>query len=318
MNLRRLLFLFSCLISIYISGATFGQQFLDHKLSLLGIETDYPLTWIYTDASSIKPLSNNCPIGDFNHTKFVRMGVTADTRVDGKEFHLMKDCGVQVNMIAGDLWYDDSASDWFTAIEKLGFTKNNTEIARGNHDSDGKAINNWLGNNRTFEEKIGGFANHKIAVFDVDANTKFDCSSPQYRILESQIANSEAWYKLVLVHQPFATAKSEHEPNGQFNCYHSMFKANNVDMVLQGHNHNTQIFRIDGIEYTVGAPGTHDTGSSLYQLEDNKFDGHELLYGNDKDNGVTFLDIQIDNRSKHLINANVVSLDKEILYNFTN
>jgi hypothetical protein len=66
--------------------------------------------------------------------------------------------------------------------------------------------------------------------FDVDANTKFDCSSPQYRILQSQIENSEAWYKFVLVHQPFVTAKSEHDPNGQFDCYHAMFKANGVDM----------------------------------------------------------------------------------------
>jgi len=317
--LGSLFFPICCLILLCISGATFGQEFLDYMLKLSGIEMDYPVTWIYTDASSnVTTASINCPIGDFNYSKFVRAGVTADTKVNGEEFHLMKDCGSQINLIAGDLWYSDSKDAWFNAIEKLGFNKTNTEIARGNHDSDGKAIRDWLANNNTYGEKIGGFADSKIAVFDVDANTKFDCSSPQYRVLQSQIEKSEAWYKFVLVHQPFVTSKSEHEPNGQFDCYHAMFKANGVDMVLQGHNHNTQIFRIDDIEYTVGAPGTHDTGSSLYKLEDTEFNGHELLYGNDKDNGVIFLDIQIDNRSKDFIKAIVVSLDNKVLYNFTN
>jgi predicted phosphodiesterase len=337
-----------CLLLTCVSAGTFNQEFLSRNLGPFGIQLDDPASWIYANASSdvgaptttssngtclngqyaknggcvsdpLYPVpSNHCAIGDFNHSKFVRAGVTADTRVDGEEFHLMKDCGAQIYLIAGDLWYSDSKDAWFNAIEKLGFNKNNTEIARGNHDSDGKAISKWLFNNRTYGEKIGGFVDSKIAVFNVDANTKFDCFSPQYRILESQIGNSDAWYKFILVHQPFVTVKSEHEPNGQFNCYHAMFKANGVDMVLQGHNHNTQIFRIDGVEYTVGAPGTHDTGNSLYKLDDTSFDGHELLYGNDKDNGVTFLDIQIDDLSKHLIKANIVSLDNKVLYNFTN
>ena len=263
------------------------------------------------------PQPTSCPIGDFNHTKFVRVGVTADTKVAGKEFTLIHNCGVQINLVAGDLWYTGTSNAWFAAVEKLGWTKGNTDIAVGNHDGDGSAIKNWLGFTSTWNQ--WNTPDGKVDVFAINANTDFKCGSTQFNKIKGWIEGSDAWYKLVIVHQPFVTGKSTHANNGQFSCYNPLFKANGVDVVAQGHNHNNQLFVIDNIFYTVGGVGTHDSSGSLYKITSpSDGQGHTAIFTNDKDNAILFLDMQIDVPTAHKIIGNFVGLNGQILNSFQN
>ncbi len=257
------------------------------------------------------PTPASCIIGKVPDG-FMRVGVTADTKTGGKEFQLMKDCGSQVNLVAGDLWYTSSCSVWLSAVQKLGWTKDNSDLVRGNHDDDPNCISNFNGLSQTYGVKTFG----PLAVFNIDANIKFDCSSPQATTLKTVMEQNKSPYKIAMVHQPFVTGKTTHSNNGQFNCYQSIFKTNNIQAVLQGHNHDNQLFNIDGIIYTVGGVGTHDTGSGLYKITSpSDGQGHTALFTNDKDNAVLFLDLST---TGHNIKGNFVSLTNKVLYTFNN
>ena len=250
----------------------------------------------------------NCVLGA-PASGVLRVGVTADTRNGGPEFKLAADCQSDVLMVAGDLWYGDSSSGWFSAIEDLGFTAANTQIACGNHDSC-STINKWLGTTKNWNAKT--FGDGKVLTVTVDANGNFGCSSTQAQEIK-QLLDSPILHKLVVVHQPFATVKSDHGPNGQFSCFQPVFKDNGVDIVLQGHNHNYQHIQIDGVIYTVGAPGTHDKGNSLYGCDSTTFNGQPMKCI--RKNGVLFLDIQLDGEA---ISGKAVGLDNKVFDSFVN
>ena len=240
--------------------------------------------------------------------------MTGDTKTNGKEFQVIHDCHVDVNIVPGDLWYTSTCNEWLSAVEKLGWTKNNTDLGVGNHDSDGACIRNWMGQTSTYHQI---FFTDKLAVTTLNGNTDLKCTSAQYQALKPKIESSDAMYNLVQVHQPFLTVKNNHHgPNGEFSCWHALFKANGIDMVLQAHVHNYQRFLVDGIEYTVGPPGTHDTGSGLYTL-DSKTDqlGHDCLKCL-RDNGVMLLDLQIADPHVHQIIGNTINLKGQILDHF--
>ena len=253
------------------------------------------------------PSPSDCVIGA-PASSVLRVGVTADTKNNGAEFRLAQNCGTELLLVAGDLWYDDSSSGWFSAVQARGFTPANTNIACGNHDSC-STINDWLGTSTNWNTR--NYENGKVQVVTVDAKESgFNCDSTQFDTVKDWLSSSNSPHKLVVVHEPFATVKSDHGPNGGFACWHSMFKDTGVDLVLQGHNHNYQQISIDGIVYTVGAPGTHDTGSSLYPCDSTTFNGQSMKCV--KKNGVLFLDIA-DN-----IVGKAVDLDNKVFDSFVN
>jgi hypothetical protein len=152
-------------------------------------------------------------------------------------------------VIPGDLEYTNGKAVLST-LESHGFTRENTDIVVGNHDTKND-VQMWLGNNRTFGEVKFNFAGDKLALFNIDANIRFDCSSPQFEILKSQIESSKVYFRIAVVHQPFVTVKSDHPPNGQFDCYDPLFRTGKIDAVLQAHNHNY----LDSIRLQIWALG---------------------------------------------------------------
>ena len=243
------------------------------------------------------------PAATFNKLKTLRIGVVGD--IDSNEgfttqLEIANHYNVQVLIIPGDFEYTNGQKV-LSDLQSHGFTKENTDIVVGNHDS-GKEVKMWLNNNRTFGQVKFDFSGNKLALFNIDANTKFDCSSPQFEILKSQIELSKAWYKFAVVHQPFVTVKSVHTPNGQFNCYDPLFRAGGIDGVLQAHNHNYQRFNILGLMYGVFGTGTHNTGSSMYPLESDNWEGNNCLKCITGKNGITIIDLHFDNKnSKHFV-----------------
>ncbi len=263
----------------------------------------------------LQPPTVNGPPLTVNASKTFRVAVFGD--VDSNpglttQLDLMNKYHVQTLLLAGDFEYTNGKAV-LDDLTKHGFSKNNSDIVVGNHDS-GSNVNSWLGTNRTF--RTHDFAQCNLAVFNIDANTNFDCSSPQFLIIKSNIEQSRAQYKFALVHQPFVTVKSKHPDNGQFNCYNPMFKANNVSAVLQAHNHNYQKEIVSNVLYGVYGTGTHDDGSKMYPC-DSKTDQNGVpalcITG---ENGMTILDLQMGNASSRHVDGWFVNNAEKVIDKF--
>jgi len=271
-------------------------------------------------------VDENCPVEapldvtpsvNFNTSRTLRLAVVGDIDSNSgltSQLNLANQYNVQALIIPGDYAYS-SGSKVLSDFKSHGFTKDNTDIAVGNHDSGGE-VKAWLNNNRTFGEVDFAFTGGRLALFNIDANTKFDCSSPQFEIVKFKIESSNARYKFAVVHQPFVTVKSTHSPNGQFGCYDPVFRLSGIDGVLQAHNHNYQRFDIDGLLYGVFGTGTHDTGSSMYPLKSEDWNGNTCIKCITGENGITIIDLQIDNKySKHL-DGWFINMDNKVLDHF--
>ena len=267
------------------------------------------------------PISDSSSVGipatDFNKSKTLRIAVVGDVDSNQgltKQLELANQYNVQLLVIPGDFEYTNG-NDVLSNLQSHGFTKENTDIVVGNHDSGGD-VQSWLGSKKTFGEVTFGFSGDKLALFNIDANINFDCSSPQFQMLKSQIQSSKALYKFAVVHEPFVTVKSHHPDNGQFNCYDPTFRATGIDEVLQAHNHNYQRFNINGLMYGVFGTGTHDTGSSMYPLNSNDWNGNDCLKCITGKNGITILDLHFNDKyPKHFVGW-FIGMNREILDSF--
>ena len=267
--------------------------------------------------SAIESSSVGLPAANFKMSKTLRIAVIGD--VDSNqglttELEIANHYNVQALILTGDFEYSNGKKV-LSDLQSHGFTKENTDIVVGNHDSQ-QDVKAWLNEKQTFGQNSFAFASDKLALFNIDANTKFDCSSPQFEVLKSQIESSTALYKFAVVHEPFVTVKSEHPENGQFNCYDPMFRAGGIDGVLQAHNHNYQRFNINGLMYGVFGTGTHDTGSSMYPLNSNDWNGNNCLKCITGKNGITIIDLHLYNDNSKNFVGWFMGMKHEILDSF--
>lgn len=270
-----------------------------------------PIARAFTTGTSV-----GIPAATFNKLKTLRIGVVGD--IDSNkgfttQLEIANHYNVQVLIIPGDFEYTNGQKV-LSNLESHGFTRENTDIVVGNHDS-GKDVKRWLGNNRTFGQVKFDFSGNKLVLFNIDANTKFDCSSPQFEILKSQMELTKAWYKFAVVHQPFVTVKSVHPPNGEFNCYDPLFRTAGIDGVLQAHNHNYQRFNVHGMMYGVFGTGTHNTGSGMYPLNSDTWKGNNCLKCITGKNGITIIDLHFENTPKHYVGW-FIGMRNEVLDGF--
>ena len=293
--------------------------FVVYFSSVISINTQFK----FIEPILASPVNNTSSIGipstNFNSTKTLRLAVVGDLDFNQgltTELDIAKHYDTQVLIIPGDLEYSNGNAV-LSELESHGFTRENTDIVVGNHDS-GKDVMIWLGRNQTFGEVKFDFLNNKLALFNIDSNTNFDCSTPQFETLKSQIESSNARYKFVVVHHPFVTVKSDHPPNGEFDCYHPLFRTGGIDGVLQAHNHNYQRFEIDGLMYGVFGTGTHDMGSSMYPLQSTNWEGNDCLQCITGKNGITIIDLDISNNNTEHFVGWFIGMENEILDKFQN
>ena len=261
---------------------------------------------------SLSPVGT--PATNFNMSKTLRMAVIGD--VDSNQglttqLEIANHYNVQALILPGDFEYSNG-NKVLSDLKSHGFTKGNTDIVVGNHDS-GQDVKTWLNEKQTFGQVEFAFAPDRLALFNIDANTKFDCSSPQFEDLKSQIESSKALYKFAVIHEPFVTVESEHPENGQFNCYDPVFRAAGIDGVLQAHNHNYQRFNINGLMYGVFGTGTHDTGSSMYPLNSNDWNGNNCLKCITGKNGITIIDLHFNNNNSKDFVGWFIGMKHEVL-----
>jgi predicted phosphodiesterase len=264
--------------------------------------------------STVESSSVGVPATNFNISKTIRIAVVGD--VDSNqglttELEIANHYNVQALILAGDFEYSNG-NKVLSDLQSHGFTKANTDIVVGNHDSE-QDVEAWLNEKVTFGQVNFAFAADRLALFNIDANSRFDCSSPQFEDLKSQIESSKVLYKFVVIHQPFVTVKSKHPDNGQFSCYDPVFRAGGIDGVLQAHNHNYQRFNINGLMYGVFGTGTHDTGSRMYPLDSNTWEGNNCLKCITGKNGITIIDLHFDNKNpKHFVGW-FIDINREVL-----
>jgi len=267
--------------------------------------------------SAVESSSVGLPATSFKMSKTLRIAVIGD--VDSNqglttELEIANYYKVQALILTGDFEYSNGKKV-LSDLQSHGFTRENTDIVLGNHDSQ-QDVKAWLNEKQTFGQNSFAFASDKLALFNIDANTRFDCSSPQFEVLKSQIESSKALYKFAVVHEPFVTVKSEHPENGQFKCYDPMFRAGGIDGVLQAHNHNYQRFNINGLMYGVFGTGTHDTGSSMYPLNSNDWNGNNCLKCITGKNGITIIDLHLYNDNSKNFVGWFMGMKHEILDSF--
>jgi hypothetical protein len=249
-------------------------------------------------------------------TTTLRVAVFADVDSNSgltTQLDLMNKYQVQALILSGDFNYN-SGKVVLDNLVSHGFTKTNTALANGNHDSC-NMVSVWLGTNICYGDQQ---LTDKLMVETIDANSQFDCSGTQFKTVKSDIESSNSLYKLVNIHQPFVTVKNNHHgPNGMFDCYNTVFQANGIDLVSQGHVHNYQKEIVGNVLYGVYGTGTHDSGNGMYSC-DAKVDQNGVpalcITGT---NGFTILDFKIDSNQKQ-INGYFVSNSDKIIDKFVN
>jgi 2',3'-cyclic-nucleotide 2'-phosphodiesterase (5'-nucleotidase family) len=91
--------------------------------------------------------------------------------------------------------------------------------------------------------------------------------SSQYRFVKESLENSAARVKIVASHAPFKACQCQgHQPlRGVYQVYNPLFQDTGVDLVLSGHNHNYQRYKVDNVTYLTNGLG----GKSFYAVPEN-------------------------------------------------
>jgi predicted phosphodiesterase len=259
----------------------------------------------------IPPTTGSIPAA--NTSKFFRMASIADIDDNSgldTQAKIAKKYGAQIIAVHGDLDYN-SISNVFNRLAQQGYTADKLFVSDGNHDNCSD-IQQYLGVNSCVYSKT--YSNGKVLIQGMKGSeSSMPCNDGQYNDVKTAISTNRQ-YEVISIHQPFVTVKSDHPPNGGFNCYNPLFKSSGVDAVLQGHNHNYQSAIIDNIIYGLHGTGTHDTGSAMYDCDSSTFGNFNVkcITGT---NGITIIDFQIDGQTK--INGYFVSNADKLVHTFT-
>ena len=152
--------------------------------------------------------------------------------------------GVDLTLGLGDYAYSSGSSAvhaWWD--NQMAPVHERFKGALGNHDTQDQSTYAQL-----FGQSNGWFYSFdKQGVHFVAMNTEeaFGPGSSQYKFidqdLQSAASRSDVKWIIVYFHQPMYTSPSHHAPLSALrNAYHPLFDKYDVDLVLQGHNHNYQ------------------------------------------------------------------------------
>jgi hypothetical protein len=126
--------------------------------------------------------SDDKPSVNFDTSKTLRFAVVGDVDSNSgltTELDIANQYNVQALILTGDFEYTNG-NKVLSDLESHGFTKANADIVVGNHDSE-QDVKAWLNEERTFGQVNFAFSGDRLALFNIDANTKFDCSSPSLK-----------------------------------------------------------------------------------------------------------------------------------------
>jgi len=144
------------------------------------------------------------------------------------------------------------------------------------------------------------FGNGLVETFMLNSN-KLPNDDPQQIIwLEQSLGESQAVWKIVVMHHPVYTTAIDHPSNpNMIKKLEPIFRQYGVSIVLQGHNHiYERLMPINGITYiTAGSGGKIDRGNL-------KPDAMQRIAGNDDTEA--FLMLEFDENICHLTAYNII------------
>jgi hypothetical protein len=188
---------------------------------------------------------------DFNFATVGDWGCTEDTE-DTLDNIVESDPELVLGL--GDYSYQTSANCWLEIIEPI---NDIMKIAIGNHEyiiysptygNDSYRLPSLLTEYmRHFglTEQYYSFDYQNVHFLVMSSEDSFSEDSEQYDFvkddLERASTNSSVKWIVTYFHNPVYSSPNQHVPNVSFrDIYHPIFDQYNVDLVLQGHNHNYQ------------------------------------------------------------------------------
>ena len=208
---------------------------------LAQVEDDSPIT---AATPSINSNFNFAAVGDTNCNSNTE-DVVADIQAKAPEIVL----GL------GDYIYnDDSADCWLEIVEPI---DNIMKIAIGNHETG--AILTELMEHYGLTDQYYSFDYQNVHFTVMSDYVPDEIGSEQYRFVQNDLAKAAAdpnidWIVVPHHSQKYASTKNYDIPEEREwnNIYHPLFEQYNVDLVLQGHQHNYQ--RTYPIQYNSDTP----------------------------------------------------------------
>ena len=152
--------------------------------------------------------------------------------------------GVDLTLGLGDYAYSTGSAavqDWWD--NQMAPVQERFKGALGNHDTQDQSVYSQLfGQSDSWFYSFDKQGVHFVAMNSEEA---FGPGSSQYKFinqdLQSASGRSDVNWIIVYLHQPMYTSPSHHDPVSSLrDAYHPLFDKYDVDLVLQGHNHNYQ------------------------------------------------------------------------------
>jgi tartrate-resistant acid phosphatase type 5 len=210
--------------------------------------------------------------------------------------------GSQFTISMGDNFYENGVAgvddpQWqssFEAIYTADSLKSPWKIILGNHDYRGnvqaqidysKTSSRWRLPARYYDETVALPDGGKADFFYVDTspfirkyigsttNTTGQDTDAQLKWLDAALKNSNAAQKIVIGHHPIYTALSDsdgydHDQPDLIARLNPILRANNVKIYINGHDHNFQVAKMNGITYVTNGAGSETYDSTSPTIRD--------------------------------------------------
>jgi predicted MPP superfamily phosphohydrolase len=157
----------------------------------------------------------------------------------------------------GDLSYEDTVDCWLEIVEPI---DDNMKIAIGNHEvEEGEQKLTQYMEHFGLTEQYYSFDYQNVHFTVMSDYLPYEAGSEQYTFVQNDLAKAAAdpnidWIVIVHHDQEYASTKIHEIPdeNEWKEAYHPLFEQYNIDLVLQGHQHNYQ--RTYPIKYDSDTP----------------------------------------------------------------
>jgi predicted phosphodiesterase len=200
---------------------------------------------IASSSTSTLPGFNFAAAGDWACTSY-----TTDT------VNNIVDKNPEVILGLGDLSYEDTADCWLEIVEPI---DDNMKIAIGNHEVEEEAKLTQYMEHFGLTEQYYSFDYQNVHFTVMSDYVPDEIGSEQYTFVQNDLAKAAAdpnidWIIVSHHSQKYASTKNYDIPEEREwnNIYHPLFEQYNVDLVLQGHQHNYQ--RTYPIKYNSDKP----------------------------------------------------------------
>ncbi|MBD0360226.1 MAG: metallophosphoesterase [Nitrososphaeraceae archaeon] len=200
----------------------------------------------------VVPLSNNNEYKAYGSLPDFNFAAAGDWACESNAEDTMNNIvnkNPELVLALGDLSYEDTADCWLEIIAPL-YEK--TKIALGNHDVEPASLLNQYMSHFNLTKQFYSFNYQNVHFTVISTELENDSEEDeQYEFVNADLASAAAdpnidwivvYYHRVAYTSPYGESENEEEDSDGSNRlkdrYHPLFEKYDVDLVLQGHNHN--------------------------------------------------------------------------------